>query len=98
MSLAFVSGIHQRPVDSMHKGPIMWKMFPFDDIIMTHWKIDATDAASPVFLDNKVNSIPADALALCISKPSASMVFIMQDKLALVFQEEGFQQPVPSQC
>ena len=32
--LAFVSGIHQWPVDSPHKGPVIWKMFPFDDIIM----------------------------------------------------------------
>ena len=33
-SLAFVGGIHQRLVNSPHKGPVMWKMFPFDDIIM----------------------------------------------------------------
>ena len=33
-SLAYVRGIHQSLVDSPHKGPVMWKMFPFDDIIM----------------------------------------------------------------
>ena len=33
-SLAFVRGIHRRPVNSPHKGPITRKMFPFDDIIM----------------------------------------------------------------
>ena len=33
-SLAFVRGIHQRPVDSPHKGPVRWNRFPFDDIIM----------------------------------------------------------------
>ena len=33
--LAFVMGIHQWPVDSPHKGPIMQKMFPFDDVIIT---------------------------------------------------------------
>ena len=33
-SLAFVRGIHWWPVNSPHKGPVMWKMFPFDDIIM----------------------------------------------------------------
>ena len=32
--LAFVRGIHQRLVNSLHKGLIMRKMFPFDDIIM----------------------------------------------------------------
>ena len=34
-SLAFVGGIHQWPVDSPHKGPVIWNMFPFDDV-MTH--------------------------------------------------------------
>ena len=32
-SLAFVRGIHQWPVDSLHKGQITPKMFPFDDVI-----------------------------------------------------------------
>ena len=34
VSLAFGSGIHQRPADSPHKGPVTQKMLPFDDIIM----------------------------------------------------------------
>ena len=33
-SLAFVRGIHWWPVNSPHKGPVMQKMFPFDDIIL----------------------------------------------------------------
>ena len=33
-SLAFVRGIHQWPVNSPHKWPVMRKMFPFDDVIM----------------------------------------------------------------
>ena len=33
-SLAFVRGIHRGPVNSPHKGPVTWKMFPFDDVIM----------------------------------------------------------------
>ena len=36
-SLAFVRGIHRWLVDSPHKGPVVWKMFPFDTTIM-HWK------------------------------------------------------------
>ena len=32
-SLALVLGIHWWLVNSPHKGPVMWKMFPFDDII-----------------------------------------------------------------
>ena len=34
-SLAFVRGIHRRPVNSPHKGPVTRKMVPFDDVIMT---------------------------------------------------------------
>ena len=36
MSLAFVRGIHRGPVNSPHKWPVTRKMFPFDDIIMSH--------------------------------------------------------------
>ena len=37
-SLAFVPGIHRWPVNSTQKWPVTWKMFPFDDVIMTtHW-------------------------------------------------------------
>ena len=34
VSLAFVRGTHRWPVNSPHKGPVMRKMFPFDDVIM----------------------------------------------------------------
>ena len=33
-SLAFVWGIHRRPVNSPHKWPVTRKMVPFDDVIM----------------------------------------------------------------
>ena len=38
-SLAFVKGIHRRPMDrwpmdSPHKGPVTRKRFPFDDVVM----------------------------------------------------------------
>ena len=36
MSLAFVRGIHRSLVDSPHKGPVMWEMLPFDDVIMRY--------------------------------------------------------------
>ena len=35
-SLAFVRGIHRRPVNSPHKLPVTWKIFPFDDVIMIY--------------------------------------------------------------
>ena len=34
VSLAFVWGIHRRPVNSPQKWPVTRKMFPFDDVIM----------------------------------------------------------------
>ena len=43
-SLAFVRGIHRRPVNSPHKWPVTRKMFPFDDVIMCYskwWQMDA---------------------------------------------------------
>ena len=33
-SLAFVRGIHRRPVNFPHKWPVTRTMFPFDDVIM----------------------------------------------------------------
>ena len=33
-SLAFVRGTHRWPMDSPHKGPVTWKVFPFDYVIM----------------------------------------------------------------
>ena len=34
VSLAFVRGIHRGTVNSPHKWPVTWKMFPFDDVII----------------------------------------------------------------
>ena len=34
VSLAFVWGNHRGPVNSPHKWPVTWKMFPFYDVIM----------------------------------------------------------------
>ena len=39
----------------------------------------------------QVNTIAADALAPCVAKPSAAVIFTMLDKLVLVFYEERFQ-------
>ena len=35
-SLAFERGIHWWPVNSLHKWPVMWKLFPFDDVSWSH--------------------------------------------------------------
>ena len=37
-SLAFVRGIQRWSVDSPYKGPVTWKMSPFDDVIMAFFK------------------------------------------------------------
>ena len=34
-SLAFVRGIHRKPVNSLHKWPVTRKMFPFYDVVMS---------------------------------------------------------------
>ena len=43
VSLAFVRGIHRWLVNSLHKGPVTRKMFPFDDVIMWIWAYEITE-------------------------------------------------------
>ena len=53
--LAFVRGIHRRPVNSPHKWPVTRKMFPFDDVIMSlcDWvPISYTDTFQAYFTDS----------------------------------------------
>ena len=52
-SLAFVWWIHRSPVNSPHKGPVMRKMFPFDDVIMNKLiaAIQITDRWAKRFLN-----------------------------------------------
>ena len=38
-SLAFVRGIHRWTANSPHKAPVTRRMFPFDDVIITSWRI-----------------------------------------------------------
>ena len=52
-SLAFVRRIHRWPVNSPLKGPVMWKMFSFDDVIMKPiraWHIPLPDSLGQVKL------------------------------------------------
>ena len=44
-SLAFVRGIHLWSVNSLHKGPITRKMFPFDDVILLSHDIQVEQRA-----------------------------------------------------
>ena len=51
-------GIHRWPVNSPHKGPVMWKMFPFDDVIMTHQQKPISDPIQQTYKCNltKINA------------------------------------------
>ena len=49
-SLAFVRGIHRRPVNSPHKGPVTRKMFPFDYVIMMSWHGNAFHITGPLWV------------------------------------------------
>ena len=53
-------------------------------------KIVNTPGADILILVNQVNTIVADALAPCVSRSSAAMVFAMLGKQALDSHEEGF--------
>ena len=63
-SLAFVRGIHRWPVNSPHKGPVMQKMLPFDDVIM-FWPVNIYHHSGAQFRDlidhlevNVVSTVP----------------------------------------
>ena len=49
-SLAFVRGIHRRPVNSPHKWPVTREMFPLDDVIMV--VVDALVCCQDIYNDN----------------------------------------------
>ena len=80
--LAFVRGIHRRPVNSPHKGPVTRKMFPFDDVIMsvflstlpTHVTLTLSPFSIFSVFSQLVLSRPfllSHSLCLCRSIPSA---------------------------
>ena len=70
VSLAYVRGIHQWPVDSLHRGPVTRKMFPFDDVIVKYrrgsrfdvlwcgfWQVDFTHILHDYFISVKMGSV-----------------------------------------
>ena len=66
-SPVFVWGIHQWPVNCLHKWPVVWKMFPFDDVIMLSLLIvhPKSPCASELFPNNK----PSIVLVILDSNP-----------------------------
>ena len=63
-SLAFVRGIHQWLVDSLHKGPVTQKMFPFYNDIMSHLLRKTYMYFGSHMLFNPVQCIPVEAIQL----------------------------------
>ena len=55
-SLAFARGIHREPGTSPHKWPVTRKMFPFDDVIMSHTHLWCVLHLNPNKLLNKPSS------------------------------------------
>ena len=51
-----------------------------------------------LFKDKMVNTMTVDVLAFSVARTSAAMVLTVQYSYVLVFLEERFQLPVPSQC
>ena len=73
-SLAFVRGIHRRPVNSSHKWPVTRKMFLFDDVIMS------SGAETGIFREKWANTRPVDALAPCLARSVAATLSTMGKK------------------
>ena len=66
-SLAFVRGIHRWPVNSPHKRPVMRKMFPFDDVIM-----------SRILMEKSWYRNISSVQVICQGNPSATVRFSSQ--------------------
>ena len=80
-SLCFVKGIHQWPMDSPHKGPVMWKMFPFDDVIMCNFP-DAENLNSNSEGSWNQNPVWSKARRTCLAN-------IVLSRLLAIWQSKG---------
>ena len=79
-SLAVGWGIHRWRVNSSHKWPVTWHMFPFDDVIM--W------SSIPAELSH---TMAADDLAPCFTMLSAAMVLTVLGISVFVNHKDVFQ-------
>ena len=59
--------------------------------------IQSYDVGTKIVCDELVNIMVANALILCFERSSAIILLTTHDKQAIVFREEGFKQPTPSQ-
>ena len=81
-SLAFVRGIHRRPVNSPHKWPVTRKMFPFDDVIMFYrfmvYKHARNRLTAKEYLSTKIRNLALSSL--CFANTIHYAEIIMSNK------------------
>ena len=89
-----------------HKGPVTWKMFPFDDVIMImhlcmEHSITSTERVTKcfgaemwIFGENYVIVMPAMPVSFCHQVISIDVIYY---KPIPAFHKEGFKIPEPSQ-
>ena len=54
------------------------------------WNFSTSGVKIDIFQKHQVNTITADALVPCVTRPSTAVVLTMYDK-HIIFHEEGFQ-------
>ena len=57
-------GIHRGPVNSPHKWPVTWKIFPFDDVIIRIKMTCQSNSLSVAWISNYVNMKLWDGIIL----------------------------------
>ena len=78
-SLAYVRGIHRSLVNSPHKGPVTWKMFSFDEVIMLLIFISLLEIGITFFVSFK--SIIHDLLRLvCFDSISFELLWYWKNE------------------
>ena len=74
-SLAFVRGIHRKPVNSPHKWPVTRKMFPFDHVIMRDLRFGDIDQCPSQRRDALFVTSPIIGWYLAINRKWAQVSF-----------------------
>ena len=67
-------------------------------ILFSPQYVNSSGAETRILHENEVNTLAADALAPCVARSSAAMLFNVHNRWVLIFHEEGVQPAVPSQC
>ena len=84
-SLAFVRGIHRRPVNSPNKWPVTRKMYPFDDVII---------CALIVMQNGQTKTIPVGNDTLNTLRPRQNGRHFADDIFKCIFLNENVWIPI----